>query len=248
MAHLDIDFISYTLERAVHLVAIIPTAAATDLGDYRGYRDIPPLPVVYLLHGYLNNENTWGQYTSVERYAEERRIAVIMLAGENSGYLNSEKLKFYDFIEEELIPFCEHMFPISQRVEDRYIAGLSMGGFGAGLHAFSHPEKFTAVGLFSPVLCKNPWDPKGDTPLSLLKGLVKKGIPYPQVYYAIGDQDFLMKDHNRFMKYIKANKVRIRHELYKGYAHEWGLWDILIRKFLDFIPRTDYYAGKIRKI
>ena len=57
---------------------------------------------------------------------------------------------YYDFIQKELPEFITSNFPISSRREDTYIAGASMGGYGALAHALGHPESYCAVGAFSP--------------------------------------------------------------------------------------------------
>ena len=106
-------------------------------------------PVLYLLHGMGNNHATWTGYTNVEMYAEERNIAVVNISGENKAYIRTEGDDFFKFISEELPDFICGMFPISDRPEDTYIAGLSMGGYGTLVHGLSFPERFAAFGAFS---------------------------------------------------------------------------------------------------
>lgn len=251
MAHFEIDFLSYSMQRAVHLTAIIPTAAASDLGAHskEGYMNKPLLPVLYLLHGYLNDNCTWSQYTSIERYAEERQIAVIMMAGENQFYVNRPSGKFFDFISDELVDFCEWMFPICQEPEHRYIAGLSMGGYGSGIHAFINPEMYRAVGLFSAPLSSPDFTRSGGKlPLPLLKRAVEEGRDIPDIFVGVGNKDEFMKDNQRFVSYCQKVHLPVHFEIHKGYGHEWALWDILVKNFLDWIPRDDFYADKKRTI
>jgi putative tributyrin esterase len=250
MAHFEVDFLSYSFGRSVSFTAIIPSAASSDLSDYKRnqYKDIPLLPALYLLHGSMNDNLTWGQYTSIERYAEERQIAVFMISGENRGFVNRGKDHFFDFLEDELPSFCERMFPISTRKEDRYIAGLSMGGFGAYFHGLSQPERYEAIGSFSGPMNTRLSEIGKTTPLMLLREAKKNGTPFPALFLTIGDKDFLYQDNVFFLKFCQDNGIKIHSEIIKGYGHEWRFWDLAVRHFLDWIPRTDAYAGHVRKI
>ena len=154
MAKFQCNVISYTLKRTVDITVVIPTPTIPDSmgmgGNTPSHVPEAKYPVLYLLHGMGNNHATWSGYSNVEFFAEERNIAVVMISGENKAYINHEGGdQFYDFVAEELPQFVKAMFPISDRVEDTYIAGLSMGGYGTLVHAFSHPERFAAYGSFS---------------------------------------------------------------------------------------------------
>lgn len=84
MAHFTCNFISYVFNRAVDVDVIIPGVTSTEAGE-PGVTHKPrwKYPVLYLLHGYCNDYSTWERYTSIERYAEERRIAVVTFSAEN---------------------------------------------------------------------------------------------------------------------------------------------------------------------
>ncbi len=112
----------------------LPTISSCDFGPDKKPCHTPqaPYPVLYLLHGYGNDYKCWHRYTSMERYAEERRIAVVTCSVGNKCYMNNAfGENYYDFIAQELPEFICGNFPVSRRVEDTYIAGLSMGGYGA---------------------------------------------------------------------------------------------------------------------
>ena len=152
MAKMNCNFISYTLKRAVDITVVIPSVTIPEsLGMGLGNEQKPShqikdkYPVLYLLHGYGNNHATWNGYSNIELYAEERQIAVVMTSAENKFYSNvAEEDHYYDFVSQELPEFIQSMFPVSSRVEDTYIAGLSMGGYGALLHGLTHPERYQA--------------------------------------------------------------------------------------------------------
>ena len=151
MAQIRCNFLSYTLRRAVDLTVIIPTMCFSEMmAENPHHPQGAKYPVLYLLHGYGNNHATWNGYTSVELYAEERNMAVVMLSAENKAYINhGGDDNYFDFISKELPEFIQGMFPVSSRPEDTYIAGLSMGGYGAVVHGLSQSQRFAAIGSFS---------------------------------------------------------------------------------------------------
>lgn len=249
MARMTCNFISYTLKRAVDITVIIPSVT---IPEAMGFGDTPthvhePYPVLYLLHGYGNNHATWTGYSNVELYAEERQIAVVMLSAENKFYADhGNDDNYFKFVSEELPEFIENTFPISKRKEDTFIAGLSMGGFGALYHGLSHPERFAAIGSFSGAA--NRKDNEGVTPEMLLKKAVENKVELPKFYIAIGNDDFLLKANHQFVDLLTELNVDHYSEFIDGYGHEWRFWDLEVERFLDWIDRSDAYAGQKRKV
>ena len=162
MAKMTINMISYTLRRTVDITVVLPTATIPESMGMSGTKDSlkyqgkPKFPVLYLFHGMGNNHAQWTGYTNVELFAEERNIAVVMISAENKSYVDFNGEDFYSFIEVELQDFIKGTFPISDRPEDTYIAGLSMGGYGTLVHALRNPEKYAAAGAFSAAVELNP--------------------------------------------------------------------------------------------
>lgn len=118
-------------------------------------------PVVYLLHGYSDNDMGWMQFGEAHLIADEciakREIPPMILVMPDGGvsfYINNfdNSVRYEDFFIQEFMPFIEKTYRI--RAEKRYrgIAGLSMGGFGTLNFAFKYPEKFAACVAFSPAL------------------------------------------------------------------------------------------------
>lgn len=282
MARFTCNFISYTLMRTVDITVVIPSVtipesfgltsntevSADEDGDYSALLNRGPkvkhtkdslYPVLYLFHGMGNNHAQWTGYTNAELYAEERNMAVVMISAENKSYVNVAGDRFYDFIEDELPDFICGMFPISRRPEDTYIAGLSMGGFGALVHALSHPEKYCAFGAFSAAIQLNPamlagGEDKGINPdydpETLADRLIEAKKAFPKAYIACGQEDFLYEADKAFKdKLVKAG-VDVTWDELPGYGHEWRFWNLQIEKFLIFLEevRTDAFAGQKRQI
>lgn len=256
MAKFNCNVISYTLKRTVDITVIVPTPSIPEslgLGGVKpSHTPKEKYPVLYLLHGYGNNHATWSGYTNIEFFAEERNIAVVMISGENKFYLNHPNGEnFYDFIADELPEFICGMFPISDKPQDTYIAGLSMGGFGTLVHALSRPEKFCAFGAFSAGIAlnseifnagKNAKFEEEFDPLKFAKKLVKEGRKFPKAYIACGEEDFLYKDNVNFVNELTEMGVEVNWVSVPKYMHEWRFWNMQVEAFLDWIPRTDIYA------
>jgi len=255
MARFQCNVISYILDRAVDITVVIPTPTipeATARAEGKGlcqHKPVAKYPVAYLLHGVGNNHATWMGYTNAELFAEERQIALVSFSAENKAYITSGDDDFFRFLSEELPDFVCGMFPISERPEDTYLCGLSMGGFGTLVHGFNFPERFAAIGTFSAAVAlpadagRRNTDPRFHPDL-LADKLAKEGKPFPKIYMACGGKDvFLIGENRRFRdKLISLGADVTWHEL-PEYRHEWRFWNIEIERFLDWIPRTDYYAS-----
>lgn len=264
MAHFTCNFISYTLRRAVNINVILPSMTCGEAEKNGASHKVKAkYPVLYLLHGYGNDNSTWERYTSIERYAEERQIAVVTFSGENNFYLElsqfseikgQERLFAPDyraFIQKELPEFVTSVFPISNKRADKFIAGLSMGGFGAMCNGFSKPEAYCAVGAFSPLptLCTSDYGnfsllssaQSKNEPYLLIEKAVKKGKKVPAFYYSYGNKDFLLDKQVWFKKALDELGIAYHFNNSEDLGHEWAFWDQEVRNFLDWIPRSDVY-------
>ena len=166
---------------------------------------------------------------------------------------------WFDLVEKELPEFVETNFPISDKKEDRYVAGLSMGGYGALVHGLKHPERFAAVGAFSPgVIMPQMAEENGGIALGhsfppmiraeeLVDDLLAKKSDFPKIFLCIGHNDFLYESVEAFHQKLVKDGVEHRCDSVPGYEHEWALWDLELPLFLDWIPRTDAYAKMERR-
>ena len=256
MAKIVTNFYSYVLNRAVDITVVIPSVTCPESlglgGTVPSHVLKEKFPVVYLLHGFGNNHAQWTGYTNVEMYAEERRIAIVNLSAENKAYSKIGGDDFVKFVSTELREFVTNYFPISDKKEDSYIAGLSMGGYGALLHGLTFHEKYEAIGAFSAGIDINPVgfaaDPLGNAKPALpqeydLHAILKnlKVEEVPKIYMACGDKDFLLKSNEAFLKELQDKGCDVTWDLVEGYGHEWRFWDMQVEKYLDWLPRTDYY-------
>ena len=116
-------------------------------------------PVVYFLHGMFGNEREFERRRvaeTVNKLREEGKIGELVIvspAGENSFYLNAKNgAQYEDAIIKDLIPYIEKNYRVMNTPSGRAIQGISMGGWGALLLAFKHPEMFSTVTTHSAAL------------------------------------------------------------------------------------------------
>ncbi|MFT3748007.1 MAG: alpha/beta hydrolase family protein [Agriterribacter sp.] len=115
-------------------------------------------PVVYLLHGYTDDNTGWLQFGEINRYADKAILdgtippmIIVMPNGDSSWYINSYdgKEKYEDFFVKEFVPGIEKQYRIKSEKRFRGIAGLSMGGYGTMIYALKYPELFAAAAPLS---------------------------------------------------------------------------------------------------
>lgn len=115
-------------------------------------------PVVYLLHGYSDDDTGWIQFGEAHLIADEgiaeRKIPPMILVMPDAGvswYVNNHdgSVRYEDFFFEEFLPHIESQYRIRSEKRYRAISGLSMGGYGALIYAMHHPELFAACAPFS---------------------------------------------------------------------------------------------------
>jgi enterochelin esterase-like enzyme len=115
-------------------------------------------PVVYLLHGYTDDNTGWLQFGEINRLADKAiaegtipPMIIVMPNGDSSFYINSYdgKERYEDFFVTEFIPAVEKAYRIKGEKRFRGVAGLSMGGYGTLIYTMKHPELFSAGAALS---------------------------------------------------------------------------------------------------
>ena len=120
MAFLSTDIYSSVLNMDTHINVILPhDKTATD----------EPAKVLYLLHGLSDDCSKWTRFTAIERKISGKNLAVVMPEVQRSFYTDMRYgLNYFSFVAYELPKLCQKMFNVSNKREDNFIAGLSMGG------------------------------------------------------------------------------------------------------------------------
>ena len=115
-------------------------------------------PVVYLLHGFTDDNTGWLQFGEINRYADKAiadgtipPMIIVMPNGDSSFYINSYdgKEKYEDFFIKEFMPSIEKTYRIKAEKRYRGVGGLSMGGYGSLIYALKYPDLFAATAPLS---------------------------------------------------------------------------------------------------
>lgn len=257
MALITCDFFAESLGLSTSMTVILPQATSDQIG-LAGRAGAGRFPVLYLLHGMSDDHTIWLRRTSIERYVAPLGLAVVMPAVARSYYCDmAHGLNYWRFISEELPRLVQGFFPISDRREDTFVAGLSMGGYGAFKLALNHPERFAAAaslsGALDPVALFDIWGPERVSEFNdifgsreqipgtlndlyhLATGLKKRQTPQPELFQCCGSEDFLYQHNLTFKRHLESEKLDFTWRSGPG-THEWGYWDAEIQQVLNWLP------------
>jgi S-formylglutathione hydrolase FrmB len=264
MALIRCDFYSDVLELSTSMTVILPQAASAQMDTPGIAFNAGPHPVLYLLHGLSDDDTVWLRRTSIERYAEAHGLAVVMPQVHRSFYADEvHGGRYWTFLSVELPQLVGSFFPISRRREDTFVAGLSMGGYGALKWALREPHRFTAAASLSgaldiasaeleasrPELFDRVFGDRSvvGTPNDLV-GLLQS-IPsladLPALYVACGLEDELVTQNRRFIAAAEVSGVPLTTRLTPG-SHEWGYWDAEIQRVLSWQPLEWRGADRVK--
>ncbi len=241
MAFITCTFSSSVLQKSTQFNAIIPQGK--EIGA----------PVLYLLHGLTDDYTAWARYTSIERYANEAGIVVIMPDGARSFYTDmAYGNAYYSFFTKEFFNYIPTLFPVSKKREDTFIAGLSMGGYGALKFALRNPDKFSAAASLSgavDVSSRLLHDPRWSEIQRDVFGVnntvagtqddlfyLVKHYTYPQtvrLYLTCGEEDFLYQNNLRFSEAVSKSPLPYYFRSAHG-VHDWKFWDMQIQEAIRF--------------
>lgn len=215
------------------------------------------LKVLYLYHGYIGDHTDWMRYTALERYSWSYRLAIVMPAVNNSYYMDTPSgMNYFTYVSKELPEMMTRLLPISDKREDNYLCGLSMGGYGAFKVALTYPERFSKAASLSGALDieairslandqpRQTWfnsvfgvKPTQGTPVDL-RHLVQLHLAHhvqlPELFIGCGTEDFLYQDNVKFHDYLLQRGINHTYIESPG-VHDWAFWDAYIQKVLAWL-------------
>jgi len=268
MALIHCDLFSEVLGLSTSMCVILPQTTTGQIGMpsvASGRRH----PTLWLLHGLSDDHTIWQRRTSIERYAAPLGLAVVMPAVHRSFYADTTfGYRYWTFVSEELPALARSFFPLSAAREDNFVAGLSMGGYGAFKLALRCPDRFAAAASLSGALdMAAPPDetdeaflaelghvfgdldrfPGSDNDLMALAAKVAASAgPKPALYASCGTEDFLHGHNTRFRDHARRLGLDLTYEEGPG-DHQWAHWDRQIQRVLEWLPLPKPTDGGFRQ-
>ena len=255
MALVRCDFFSDVLGLSTSMTVVLPQATSSQIG-MTGATTATDAPVLYLLHGLSDDDTIWLRRTSIERYVAPLGLAVVMPQAARSFYTDeAHGNRYWTFLSEELPQITRSFFHLSARREDTFVAGLSMGGYGAVKWALRQPDRFAAAAtlsgavdvvglerlehepgrekLWHTIFGGRPIEGTDDDLFSLLD--TADPARAPKLYVGCGTEDRLIGQNERFRDAARARGFDVTEDFRPG-EHEWGLWDDVIQDVLRWLP------------
>ncbi len=270
MAIVKVNFFSESLLRMVNFMAVIPIDKREMDGESLRSKE-QPLKTLYLFHGLYGGEYDWLTSTRIFKWAKDRNLAVILPAGENSFYNNTLHNYYGTFVGEELVRFTRTMFRLSDKREDTFVGGLSMGALGAFYSAFRYPDTFGYVGALSTAALAGGYPPDEGAGVGLMdrrsffetvfgpetdfagsgadynqlaRDMGKSGKPLPKIFMAVGKDDPLLEVNRAYHGVLEQAGMSVDYREDEG-AHDWAFWDRNLYRFLEWLPVERHPAVKI---
>ncbi len=249
MAFIQFHFYSEALGMQTEAYIIIPERQTSGQIGIDGLVDAGKYKCLYLLHGLTDDHTIWMRRTSIERYAAKYGICVVMPCGHRSFYCNIKNgSNYYDYVARELPRTVCDFFNVSSKREDNFIAGLSMGGYGALKVALRERESFCAAAALSPVTdISSPWE------RGIMASIFGEGNPIPceddlyylidkaegasdkpRIFLAVGTEDWLYDDSIKLRDRLELSNFEFKFTQEHG-EHNWDFWDKHIQNALDFL-------------
>jgi putative tributyrin esterase len=252
MALVTCDFFSDVLEVGCSMTVVLPQPTEEQIGVEEASIPRTDFPVLYLLHGLSDDHTAWTRYTSVERYAAAAGVAVVMPAVNRSFYANEVGGgRYWDYVADELPEIVGNFFRISRDPAQTYVAGLSMGGYGAMKLALTHPDRFAAAATLSGALDLQELSSRPER-RDLFERIYGRTIPedadvfklldaadvdtLPRVHVSTGTEDApgLVEGNRRFVAALEAKGADVTSDFRPG-EHVWQLWDDLLPEVIDWM-------------
>ncbi len=248
----EVNFMSEVLGLRSTMYVLLPQYTLAE-----SKKRTPKCRTLYLLHGHSDDHTAWMRWSSIEKHVEGLNLAVVMPAVNLSFYTDmAHGGAYWQFISEEVPAIVRNLFSLSADRKDNFVAGLSMGGYGAFKLALTYPDRYAAAASLSGAVdirevveahndpanriwLKEMRDVFGELSqvpgskhdLFALAKKAAKGSVKPRLYQCCGTEDFLIADNIRFRDAIRKLPLDLTYEDGPG-EHNWAYWDMMIQNVL----------------
>lgn len=197
MAFIKLNYKSKELGREISAQVFLPA-------DLLGKEAEPPYRTCYFLPGYSAGGTELYTYLGFRMQCDLKGIAVVIPEGENSFYIDHPErgMNYSSYVGAELVEMTRKLLPLSDKREDTYIGGISMGGFGALYNGLRYRDTFSKIAVMSPVVdCLE---------LTSKDTCADAGFPEGLFHYLFGEEkEYLKSDANLKKFYLEADKDKI---------------------------------------
>lgn len=265
MANFQVQYYSSALHRKTTFLASIPNDIRTDIPRTLNAHQKRPTKALFILHGYTGMMENWVSEELMDYY----NVAVFSANAENSFYLDAEATghQYETMLAIELVDYVRKTFGLAMRAEDTYIAGISMGGFGAVHTGLAHPDRFSKIAGLSSALIVHQIagmrpgestdgvlanyayyagcfgdlatvETRDTNPEVLVRKLKEKGEKIPEIYLCCGSEDFLIEPNRAFHRFLTEQGVPHEYHESRG-IHDGIFWAEYEPKALAWMFRDE---------
>lgn len=248
MALIELNYLSKTLGMHQSFNVILPE----DTSFFKKDQEAKPLKSMLVLHGLSSDANSYLRYTSIERYANDHKLAIILPNADHSFYTNmAYGHSYYDYVM-EVYDYVHQIFPLSKAREDNFIAGHSMGGYGTTKYALTQSQRFSKAAIlsapfdvsllrdyeyydFSPqAIIGEKGDIKGTPfdPYYLVEQAIDNHVDLPELLIMCGTEDELYPQNLEFIKYLDEKGIQYNFKESPG-IHDYAYWDKAIKETIE---------------
>lgn len=250
MALINLKYFSEALGMQTEALVVMPQRENYGEIGIESNSQAGPYKCLYLLHGLSDDHTTWLRRTSIERYASYRGICVVMPKADKSFYSNMKYgMPYYTHIAKELPKIIREFFNVSAKPEDNFVAGLSMGGYGALKIGLRECGSFAACaalspcgdlkkldgfeGVFRPIFGEDIDIPAEDDLIALCEAN-RNAENRPRVFIGMGTEDFLYDNIKPVCNKLRECGYDFTYRESAG-THSWEFWDEYIQYVLKWM-------------
>jgi S-formylglutathione hydrolase FrmB len=225
---------------------------------------IDPPALLYLLHGFTDDHTIWCRRTSIERYVRDYPMVVVMPDVYKSFYCDmAHGSDYWSFMADELPMLVKRWFNVTHDPKHTFVAGISMGGYGAVKLALGRPGQYAAAASISGALdiaahIHDEWDDARARSFEAIFGNVQsipgssndlmaqldnlKTIPETDFFTCVGTEDYLYRDSTAFRDKAKEAGLHLTYEEEPG-EHDWRFFDRKIQRVLEWLPIAKFLSS-----
>lgn len=260
MALVNINHHSYYLGMDIPITILLP--------EKRGCKPVSQperkYPVLYLLHGHADDNTAWIRKSDLELFVRDYDLIVVMPNGHRGFYTNGACGHHYmDYIAKELPVVMSNFFHASQRREDNYIAGLSMGGYGALKIGLTYPKQYAALGAMSAAIdpfqaikmsgkmftvpdaienvswifgAEADYAKSHNSLTCIVDNIAQTEGDIPRIYHSCGKQDSLYQMNVELKELLEKQDSKLEYHYSESDGeHNWAFWNPELKKILEFM-------------